>query len=213
LLLVAKNRATWPSFFPNFGVAGTLFAFAGLWSAPYLRDALGMSREIASQHNSLLLLGFAIGAMGCGLLSDRLGRRKPLIVVGALLYLLCWLPILALWKMPVVVSYTQYFIMGVCASGFTLCWASAKEVNPPALSGMATSLVNTGSFLGAGILQPLVGWVIDRSWDGQIVHGVRIYTPENYQLGLSVMAGFALLGFIGSLFIEETYCRYKNVTH
>ncbi|HQR72423.1 MAG TPA: hypothetical protein PLE54_17595, partial [Burkholderiaceae bacterium] len=27
----------------------------------------------------------------------------------------------------------------------------------------ATSVVNTGIFLGAGILQPLVGWVLDRA--------------------------------------------------
>jgi sugar phosphate permease len=208
LRLVTKNRATWPSFFPNFGIAGSLFAFAGLWSVPYLHDAMGLTREIASQHNSLLLLGFAIGAIGSGSLSDHLGRRKPLIVGGALLYLLCWLPIIGLWKLPLNWSYAHYFLMGVCASGFTLCWASAKEVNPPALSGIATSVVNTGSFLGAGILQPLVGWVIDQSWSGQIQNGIRIYTAENYQIGLTVMFGFALIGFVGACFIQETYGRY-----
>lgn len=208
LLQVAKNRATWPSFFPNFGIAGTLFAFAGLWAVPYLRDAHGMSRELASQHNSLLLLGFAIGALGSGLLSDFIGRRKPLIVGGSLLYVLCWIPILFFWQLPLAWSYTQFFIMGLVASGFTLGWASAKEVNPPALSGMATSLVNTGSFLGAGILQPLVGWIMDRAWNGHLLNGVRVYTAENYQLGLSVMFIFALLGLLGACFIRETHCRY-----
>jgi len=210
LMHVAKNRETWPSFFPNFGIAGTLFAFAGLWAVPYLLDAHGMSRELASQHNSLLLLGFAIGAMCSGLLSDFIGRRKPLIVGGSLLYVLCWLPILLLWQMPLLWSYTHFFLMGFCASGFTLGWASAKEVNPPALSGMATSLVNTGSFLGAGILQPLVGRVMDGAWGGLVVDGARIYSPQNYQTGLLVMFGFALTGFIGSCFIRETYCRYAS---
>lgn len=210
LMLVARNRATWPGFFPNFGIAGTLFAFAGLWAVPYLRDVHGMSRELASQHNSLLLLGFALGAMASGWLSDRIGRRKLVIVTGAFLYVLCWLPIVLLWHLTLVWSYTQFFVMGVVASGFTLAWASAKEVNPPALSGMATSLVNTGSFLGAGILQPLVGWVMDRAWDGSMLHGVRIYSPQNYQLGLLIMFAFALSGLIGALFIRETYCRNLN---
>ena len=210
LVQVAKNRATWPSFFPNFGIAGTLFAFAGLWAVPYLRDAHGMSRELASLHNTLLLVGFAVGALGSGLLSDYIGRRKPLIVGGSLLYVLCWLPILLLWQLPLAWSYTQFFVMGFCASGFTLGWASAKEVNPPALSGMATSLVNTGSFIGAGILQPLVGWVMDKAWNGQMLDGARIYTPENYQAGLAVMFAFALIGLIGACFIRETYCRYQS---
>jgi len=210
LAQVVKNHATWPSFFPNFGIAGTLFAFAGLWAVPYLHDAHGMSRELASQHNSLLLLGFAIGAMCTGLLSDFIGRRKPLIVGGSILYVLCWIPILLLWQLPMAWSYVHFFLMGFFASGFTLGWASAKEVNLPALSGMATSLVNTGSFLGAGILQPLVGWVMDGAWGGQVIDGVRIYSPENYQTGFIVMFVFALVGLIGSCFIRETYCRYAS---
>jgi sugar phosphate permease len=210
LMQVAKNRATWPGFFPNFGIAGSLFAFAGLWAVPYLRDAQGMSNELAGQHNTLLLLGFALGAMANGWLSDRIGRRKPVIVIGSLLYVLCWLPIVLLWQLPLAWSYMQFLLMGAVASGFTLAWASAKEVNPPALSGMATSLVNTGSFLGAGILQPLVGWVMDRAWDGSMLHGARLYSPQNYQTGLLIMFVFALCGLIGACFIRETYCRNVN---
>ncbi len=52
--------------------------------------------------------------------------------------------------------------MGLLIPGFTLSWTIAKEANPPQYSGIATSVVNTGIFLGAGILQPLVGWVLDR---------------------------------------------------
>ena len=52
--------------------------------------------------------------------------------------------------------------MGLGAASFTLSWACVKEVNPHALSGMATSVANTGAFLGTGILQPLVGWAIDQ---------------------------------------------------
>jgi hypothetical protein len=54
-------------------------------------------------------------------------------------------------------------LMGLLIPGFTLSWTIAKEANPPQYSGIATSVVNTGIFLGAGILQPLVGWVLDQS--------------------------------------------------
>jgi sugar phosphate permease len=210
LRLVIGNRATWPGFFPNLGIAGTLFAFAGLWAMPYLQDVYGMSREQASQHNSLLLLGFALGALCSGTLSDHLRRRKPVIVGGSLLYVLCWLPLLLMWQPLPDWSYGHFFLMGFAASGFTLAWASAKEVNPPVLSGMATSVVNTGSFIGAGLLQPLVGWVMDQQWDGRTLAGVRLYAPECYQSGLGLMFAFALLGLAGACFIRETGCR--NIT-
>ena len=52
--------------------------------------------------------------------------------------------------------------MGLLIPGFTLSWTVAKEVNRPEHSGMATSVVNLGIFLGTGILQPLVGAALDR---------------------------------------------------
>jgi sugar phosphate permease len=211
LLKVMKNRATWPGVLPNLGVGGSLFAFAGLWAVPYLRDVYGMERTVAANHTMLLLFSFAVGAMLCGLLSDRLGRRLPVIVGGIAVYVLCWLPIVFAWHLPLGLGYLLFAVMGLGASGFTLTWASVKEVNPPALSGMATSVVNTGSFLGAAVLQPLVGWAMDQGWDGRLQAGARVYSEYNYQLGLGIMLAFASVGLLGALTIRETNCRYITV--
>ena len=208
LLKVMKNRATWPGFWPNLGIGGTLFAFAGLWAVPYLRDVHGMERSVAANHTALLLFFFAIGAMLSGMLSDRLGKRVPVLLGGIGLYVLCWLPLVFAWQLPGSLSYPLFALMGLGASGFTLSWASVKEVNPPALSGMATSVINTGGFLGAAILQPLVGWAMDQGWDGKLLDGARVYSGHDYQIGLGIMLGFALAGLIGASFIRETNCRY-----
>ena len=93
LLIVIKKRASWPGFWVTFGYAGSFFAFAGLWAVPYLQDVHGMSRDIATLHTSLLLAGFAVGAMTVGTVSDRIGRRRPVLIGAGLLYLLCWLPL------------------------------------------------------------------------------------------------------------------------
>ena len=203
LLVVLKNRYTWPGLWVNMGLAGSLFAFAGLWAVPFLRDVYGMDRAQATAHTTLLLAGFAIGAFFAGMLSDRIGRRKPVMTAGALVYCLCWLPLLFGLPMNDVVSYVLFFAMGLSAPSFTLSWSCAKEVNPHALSGMATSVVNTGGFLGTAILQPLVGWAIDRA-NG----GVGVAGAGDYQVGISILLGFALMGLIATLFIRETYCRY-----
>jgi sugar phosphate permease len=211
LSTVMKNRSSWPGFWPNLGVGGSLFAFAGLWGVPYLRDVYGMERSVAANHTMLLLFCFAVGALLLGTLSDRIGKRLPVIVGGIGVYVLCWLPIVFAWHMPISASYLQFALMGFGASGFTLTWASAKEVNPPALSGMATSVVNTGTFLGAAILQPLVGWVMDLGWSGNLVAGARVYSEQNYQIGLGIMFAFAVVGLIGAMTIRETNCRYITV--
>ncbi|MEQ1916571.1 MAG: MFS transporter, partial [Gallionella sp.] len=163
LLEVLKNRATWPGLWVNTGIAGSLFAFGGLWAVPFLQDVYGMDRGSATSHTSILMAGFALGAFFIGTLSDRLGKRKPVMIAAAATYSLCWLPWLFGIAMSNSVSYSLFFIMGLGASGFTLTWSCAKEVNRHALSGMATSVVNTGGFLGTAIMQPLVGWALDQS--------------------------------------------------
>ncbi len=201
---VLKNPDTWPGLFVNMGLAGSLFAFAGLWAVPFLRDVYGMDRTAATDHTTLLLAGFALGAFFIGTLSDRLGRRKPIMFFGALAYCLCWLPLLFGLPLPGSSGYALFFLMGLCAPSFTLSWSCAKEVNPHALSGMATSVVNTGGFLGTAIMQPLVGWAIDQS-RGEFCKTAPALI--DYQAGLSIMLGFSIIGLTATLFIRETYCR------
>jgi predicted MFS family arabinose efflux permease len=207
LLAVMRNRDTWPGFFVNFGVAGSFFAFAGLWAVPYFMQVHEMTRAAASSHISVYFGGFALGCLIVGPLSDRMRRRKPLMIGGASLHALGWWIWLGAGALPPAATYALCFAMGAVTASLTLSWACAKEVNPPLLSGMATSVVNVGVFLGPAILQPLVGWVMDRSWQGGMEGGARLYTAADYRTGLLLMAGFAALGAVATLFVRETGCR------
>lgn len=206
LVEVIRNPATWPGMVVNLGIGGSFFAFAGLWAVPLLTDGYGLDRSAATAHTSLMLAGFALGAFFIGTLSDRIGRRKPVLFVTAALYLLCWLPLAMGWGLPAGVSHTLFLLMGLGASAFTLTWACAKEVNRHALSGMATSVVNTGAFLGTAILQPLVGWAIDRATaEGAL--GLGVFSP-----GLLLLVASAVLGFVAAFAVKETFCRYLETT-
>ncbi len=109
--------------------------------------------------------------------------------------------------MPQVVSYTLFGVMGISTAAFTLTWACAKEVNPPQLSGMSTSVTNIGGFLGGALLQPAVGWIMDLSWQGTMQDGVRLYAPEDFKLGFLLLAAVAWFGAISAWRIRETHCR------
>lgn len=196
---VLRNRATWPGFWVNFGLSGVNMSFIGLWAVPFLVEAYGMSPVSASNHTSFMLAGYACATALVGWLSDRLQRRRPIVVAAAGGYLACWCAWIA--GVPDGWTYPLAFVMGVIVSGFSLSWACAKEVNAPAYAGMATSVANVGGFLAAGILQPLVGWVLDAT----AASGLR--APGDYTAALVVFAVFAATGLAGALFIRETRCR------
>lgn len=205
---VLRNRDTWPGFWPALGIGGTLLTFAGLWGVPFLQTAYGMTRGTAALHTALLLAGFALGSFLTGVISDRLGRRRPVMLAGISVYLICWLPLLFVVALPLAASLALFVLMGLSGAGFTLCWAMARELNRPAFAGLSINAVNTGVFLGVAVFQPLVGGVMDLGWDGTLAAGARVYTPANYQAGVGVLFGFAVLGALGALKLRETYCRY-----
>lgn len=188
LVTVLRNPATWPGFFVNLGLAGSFLAFAGLWAVPYLTGARGMTRAEATAHTTVLLVAVAVSSLATGALSDRLGRRRPLMLALGLVYTLCWAPWVLGLDAPRAVTLALFALMGASATGFTLSWACVKEVNPPALSGTAMAVVNAGVFLGPTVYQPLVGWVLDRA---------------GFRPALAVLAGCAAMGLVAALFVQE----------
>ena len=207
LMQVLRNRATWPAALTNTGIAGAFFAFAGLWATPYLVQVHGLSRDVAASHLSLWFGGFAVGCFFLGTLSDRLGRRKPVLVVTTNIFALLWLIWLVGAAMPLWLSYSLFGLMGLCTAGFSLTWACAKEVNPPLLSGMSTSVANMGGFLAGALLQPLFGWVMDLGWRGDMLNGARFYDLEAWRGGLLVITISACGGALSAWRVKETRCR------
>ncbi|MBI4742398.1 MAG: MFS transporter [Betaproteobacteria bacterium] len=208
LLSVVKNRDIWPAVAVNFGICGSFFAFAGLWATPFLTQAHGMPRDVAANHVSLYFVGFALGCVFIGALSDRLGKRKPVLVASSHLFAAIWLVWLSGVTVPLAASYALFVLMGLSTASFTLTWACAKEVNPPLLSGMSTSVTNMGGFLAAAIFQPLVGWVMDWRWQGGLTSaGARLYSADDYHAGLLLLAAAATFGALASWRIRETGCR------
>lgn len=207
LLGVLATHRAWPGFWVNLGMPGGLLAFLGLWAIPFLRDVHGLERSTAALYTSVGLAGFAGGALCCGWISDRLGRRKPPLIAGTLLYGLAWLEIGYLQWLPGVMGMIWFAVLGFSAGAFVLTFAGAKEVVAPALAGMAVALVNTGAFLGAALLQPLLGWVMDSTWSGTVANGVRVYSAADYRVGFGLMLSGAVLAILASTFFHETRCR------
>ncbi len=204
---VMTTRAVWPGFWVNFGLTGCFLAFAGLWAVPLMRDLHGLDRAGASLYTTVTLAAFAIGAFKVGWISDRIGRRRPVIIAGTALSCLAWLALILLPWGPGWSGLLIFTLLGLTAGGNVVVYAAAKEVLPARVAGMAIALVNTGLFLGAAVMQPAFGWVLDLTWDGAMREGVRLYGRGDYLNGLWLSFGCALIALVAAPLMRETHCR------
>ncbi len=122
--------------------------------------------------------------------------RRGVMRVYAVLYLASWLPWLLHVQWPLAATLAWFGLMGLLIPGFTLTWAVAKEVNRPEHSGIATSVANVGIFVGTGILQPLVGAILDRGRATGDAAGA-------WDTGIAVLAGSAAFGAAMTFFVRE----------
>jgi sugar phosphate permease len=207
LMGVVTVPRLWPGFWVQFGMIGGLYAFMGLWAIPYLRDMYYFDRVWAARYLGLMMVAFAVGSLVLGWLSDLMGRRKPILVCGTIVYTLVWVAMVAFPWSGQSVIYLYFFLLGFSGSSLVLTFACAKEVIDPQLSGMAVSVVNTGAFIGTSLMQPLFGFVLDMGWDGKMVNNARVYSPPDYQNALFMMLFFGIIGIMGAVCITETHCR------
>jgi hypothetical protein len=127
-------------------------------------------------------------------ISDRLQSRRGVMRAFVLLYVLAWSPWILHADWPLAATLGWFLLMGLLIPGFTLSWTIAKEANPVEFAGIATAVVNVGIFLGTGILQPLVGWVLDR---GRAAGDIA----TAWNQAILVMAGAAALGALASFLV------------
>ena len=203
---ILANPCTWWPFLASVTIYGVYMAFMGLWAVPYFMQIYGMTRVAASNHVLLMALGTMVGGPAIGFISDRLAIRRLPNVLASIGFLLVWL-LLTVWnggRPPVWALYPICFGIGLGMSGVNLNVACGKEANSPRLTGVVAGIVNSGSFVGAALLQPLFGWFLDSHWQGVTEHGVRIYPLAAYQSAFWFCAAVVGLGILCTLLIKET---------
>ena len=206
---VLAYRNVWILLITPIGVSGALLTFGGLWGVPYLRQVYGLDASTAAAITSASLVAWALGGPFLGALSERLGRRKPLHVLGCIVGLACW-TLLAFVHLPLPVLIGVLLVAGFFAGNLIIGFAFNKESVPPHLAGTASGVCNMGPLMGGMLLQPIFGWVLDLNWQGVVEGGVRLYPAEAFQAGFLVIAAFIALSMVLSLFSHETHCR-QNV--
>jgi MFS family permease len=183
-------------------IAGLMFIpttiFDMVWGVRYLQDALDVDYGTAVMRSASVPFGWIIGCPLLGFVSDRIGRRKPVIVAsaGVLLAALGWI----LYGVPgVFPPYVIGLVAGTASGGAMLPYTVIKEANPPQVSGSATGVVNFLNFTFSALLGPVFANRLMRA-----SAGAADPTLEHYRVTFEPMLVGIVLAMVLALMLKET---------
>jgi MFS family permease len=183
-------------------IAGLLFIpttiFDMTWGVRYLEEAHGFDYATAVLRSASVPFGWIIGCPLLGFLSDRLGRRKPVIAGGAVVLLGCLAWILH-GPADILPPYALGLAAGIASGAAMLPYTVIKEANAPEHSGTATGVVNFINFTFSALLGPVFGWLLAAVTGGAAQRELAHYQTTFQPLLYGVILALAL-----TLLLKET---------
>ena len=204
---VTVNPQTWICSLIGFGMAATMLAFGGLWGVPWLNNVHGYTTTEAAGVTSMLFVGWAIFSPLAGWASDRMGRRNIILQGGSMVALSALACLIYTTPDNTSLLMLLIFFVGAGGSAMTVCFGSVKELNDSNYSSTSLGLMNMCIVGSGAVMQPLVGWLLDLNWSGEILDGARVYAESNYSRAFSSLLIVNFTAFVAALFLRETHCR------
>ncbi len=181
--------------------------FAAMWGTTYLERSLGSSVTQAALLVSILPFTWLIACPIVGWLSDRLGLRKRLLLIG------CLMGGLGMGGLAFAADIGQGGVIAMLVLGglFTstqiLTFAVAMEVCPPNLRATAAATCNAIAMLAAAGIQVAIGTALKASVpiDAAVgAHLLTVATADEFRQAYLIIPGLFIVGFVLLLFLPET---------
>jgi len=202
---VFAKTSTWIVGAYAFLVWAPITIFAGLWGIPFLAKAYGITSTQAGAAISMVWLGVAIGCPILGWWSDVSRRRKPAMLTCALFGIVATV-LLIFVPLPLPLCYLCLGLFGVAAAGQSVSFGVVRDLNSVEVVGTAIGFNNMAIVAGGALFQPLVGWLLDIQWQGDIIDNLPYYSLANYRYALSVLPLCYILALVIQIsLLKESY--------
>jgi MFS family permease len=183
-------------------IAGLLFIpttiFDMTWGVRYLQEGRDFDYATAVLRSASVPVGWIIGCPLLGAVSDRIGRRKPVILGGGVVLLAC-LVVILYGPADALPPYLLGIVAGIASGAAMLPYTVIKEANPPEASGTATGVVNFLNFTFSALLGPVFASILV-----SVSQGAERMSLEHYQTTFSLLLYGVVLAIVLTLLLKET---------
>lgn len=206
LHVVLSSRQTWwNALYAGFlfGPTAVIGEFIG---KDYLQYGRNLDSNVAAFVISLIFIGWGISGPLSGWISDKIGKRKPLMIGSAI----CGLILSSLFVFCPSVDKTMncflFLTFGLTNTGVAIAYVVSTELHDRNVVGTSIAFTNMTSIFVGACLQPLVGRLIDVA-SGERAFNVETLLLSDFQAGLRLLPLCSLVALILACLVKETHCR------
>jgi MFS family permease len=163
--------------------------FDMVWGVRFLQEGHDMDYSMAVLRSASVPFGWIIGCPLLGWLSDRIGRRKPVIAGGALVLLACMAMILY-GPAGLFPPFTLGLVTGIASGAAMLPYTVIKEANRAEHKGTATGVINFINFSLSALLGPVFASRLTRLSGGaerDLADYQAAFEPLLFGVGIAVL--------------------------
>lgn len=203
--VVFKNPQSWLCGL----ISGLLFApttiFAMTWAVAFFEKDKQFAFHDAAVTSGMVAFGWVFGCPLLGFITDKLERRKPVLIGGAVLMILSLLQLIFLPELfPAKISM---FILGVGSGAAMIPYSVIKETNPDYVKGSSTGAINFITFGVTTLVSPIFSNIFGENL-GNVASG-----NLHFQNSILFWIGGIVLAILISFMLKETGRKVSNVVN
>lgn len=172
-----------------------------LWGTMYLAMVHNVAKIPASNIISMIFLGSILGCPLFGWISDKLKRRKSIMLIGGVASLIVVTTLFLNINYSYSLLLLVFFAIGFFSSTQVISYPLISESNPPSLIGAATAFASVIIMGGGALAQVLFSAVLYWHSKGLAPNAV------DFQFAMLIFPFSILVAIFGALFCYETFCK------
>ncbi|KQO22364.1 hypothetical protein ASF10_08245 [Flavobacterium sp. Leaf82] len=181
-------------------VSGLLFApttiFAMTWAVDFFQKDRGFDFHTATISSAMVAFGWVFGCPLLGYITDKINKRKPVLIFGALFMILSLVQLL--YFPDLLSTKFSMFLLGLGSGAAMIPYSIIKEANPDHVKGSATGAINFITFGVTTLLSPLFSHLF-----GKTIQDATDKTVHFQQAGLFWIIGISI-AIVVSFLLKET---------
>jgi MFS family permease len=174
--------------------------FLLLWGMPFLVEAQGLSRAVAGELLTLIVLSnMVVGLVYGQVIARHHAARVPLALGTVGVTALAWVTTLAYpgEHVPLGLLIALCVVLGSCGPASMIGFDFARPANPPERQGTASGIVNMGGFVASMTTLFAVGVLLDA-------------TGDNYRIAFSAVFVLEAVGIVQILRLRARTARRER---